>query len=119
MSLWFLAAMKEKQLVGERIYFTFQPFNLLSREVRGMQGRTLEAGTDAEAVEECSLLALSPLAAAAVLGRHPWSWSLKCWGLHCNWSALSPVVSSELSSGTLILPQGAKPQLLSMRPACL
>lgn len=85
-----------------------------------MQGRTLEAGTDAEAVEECNLLALSHLAAAAVLGRNPVVLlSLKCWGLHCNWSALSPIVSSKLSSGTLILPQGTKLQLLSMSPACL
>lgn len=41
--------------------------------------------------------------------------SPKCWHVHCNCVALSPIPSSRFfSSGTLTLPHSVKPQLLSM-----
>lgn len=45
--------------------------------------------------------------------------SPKCWGLHCNWVAHSPVAYPDRSSKTLTLPQGTMPQLLSMTPVVL
>lgn len=52
-----------KQLEEERIYFSFQlsGYSVSPREVRAeIQGRNLEAEAEAEAIDECCLLAFSP-----------------------------------------------------------
>ena len=66
-----MAVMKhhdQKQLGEERVYWAFTSTTLFIEEVRTgthmwqepKQGRNLEAGAGAEAMEECCLLACSP-----------------------------------------------------------
>jgi hypothetical protein len=51
----------QKQLREERSFFHLKACGLSSRELRaGYQGRNLESGTDAEAIEECCLPVCSP-----------------------------------------------------------
>lgn len=54
---------QDQKKLEERVYFSlhFQVRLLPTKEVRtGTQGRDLEAETEAEAMEECCLLAFSP-----------------------------------------------------------
>ena len=49
--------MTQKQLGEERVYFSLQFISPCLREARqGSQDKNLEAGTEAEAKEECDLL---------------------------------------------------------------
>lgn len=58
-------------------------------------------------------------AAAAVLGGHPTVLASPiCWGLHCNWTAPSPIASFGLFR-TMTMTQDATPQPLSMTPLIL
>jgi hypothetical protein len=54
----------------------------------------------------------------------PWwssmvSESSKCWALYCNWTVPFPIASPGLSSETLTLLHGARPQSLPMTPSVL
>jgi hypothetical protein len=58
--------MTKKQVGEERVYSAYTSILLfITKEVRTVTQAGQEAGTDAEAMEECSLLACFPLACSA------------------------------------------------------
>lgn len=55
-----------------------------------------------------------------MLGGHPIVLASPiCWGLHCNWTAPSPIASFGLFFRTMTMTQDATPQPLSMSPLIL
>jgi hypothetical protein len=62
----------QKQLGEERVYFILS----LQSTVEGSQGRNLEAGTEAEAMEECCFLACSSRLYYTTQDHPPWMASL-------------------------------------------
>jgi hypothetical protein len=64
----------QKQFGEERVYFSlqFSDHSPLEKEVKAnTQGRTMEAGIEAEAMEECCLLTQSPWLAQPAFLQHP------------------------------------------------